>query len=177
MNGGRVYWYATRNAQQGEPDRGLNPQSELLTLFGAWHDPIPDLLRAATSDSILRNDIYDRDPLSVWGRGCVTLLGDAAHPMTPDLGQGACQAIEDGLELARELDHHAGVENALRSYEAVRSARTASIVLASRRIGFLGQLDSAPVCWMRDLMLRLAPASLTFKRLVSIAGYEGHLAD
>ena len=97
--------------------------------------------------------------------------------MTPDLGQGACQAIEDGLELARALDRHSNVEEALRRYEAVRSERTAPIVMASRRIGALGQLDNAFLCNARDVLMRLTPSSVTFRQLVSIAGYEGHLAD
>jgi 2-polyprenyl-6-methoxyphenol hydroxylase-like FAD-dependent oxidoreductase len=177
LNGGRVYWYATRNAPEGELDGAQDAQPELLNLFGDWHEPIPALIRAAARGSILRNDIYDRRPVSAWGRGRVTLLGDAAHPMTPDLGQGACQAIEDGLELARALDRHANPEEALRRYEAVRTERTASIVMASRRVGALGQLENAFLCGARDLLMRLMPSSLTFRQIVAIAGYEGHLAD
>jgi 2-polyprenyl-6-methoxyphenol hydroxylase-like FAD-dependent oxidoreductase len=177
LSGGRVYWYATRNAPEGELDDGQDAQPELRNLFADWHEPIPALIRASTRGSILRNDIYDRQPVSPWGRGRVTLLGDAAHPMTPDLGQGACQAIEDGLELARALDRHADPEQALRQYEAARTERTASIVMASRRIGALGQLQNPVLCSVRDVFMRWMPSSLTLRQLVSIAGYEGHLDD
>ena len=64
-------------------------------MFASWHDPIPALILATDHAAILRNDIYDRDPANRWGSGRITILGDAAHPMTPNLGQGACQAIEE----------------------------------------------------------------------------------
>ena len=76
----------------------------LLGLLRGWSGPVPALIEATEEPAILRTDIYDRDPpRKRWGEGRLTLLGDAAHPMTPDLGQGACQAIEDALELARCL--------------------------------------------------------------------------
>ncbi len=63
-------------------------KQELLKLFQGWYPAIPALIQAAPQDAILRNDIYDRPPLIAWSQGRVTLLGDAAHPMTPNLGQG-----------------------------------------------------------------------------------------
>jgi len=78
--------------------------------------------------------LYDRDPLSLWSAARLTLMGDAAHPMLPFLGQGAACAIEDGYVLARELarspeDHAA----ALQRYEALRIPRASRIQLAARQ--------------------------------------------
>ena len=105
---GRVYWFATANAPEGEKDGPpgdlTGAKAKLLHLFSRWHRPVADLVEAAEEGTILRTDIYDREPLGErWGEGKVTLLGDAAHPMTPNLGQGACQAIEDAVVLARCL--------------------------------------------------------------------------
>src|SRR5262249_53383280 len=75
----------------------------LARLFAGWHEPITALLEATDDSAVLRNDVYDLDPLPRWGRGRVTLLGDAAHPCAPTLGQGACQAIEDAVVLGRCL--------------------------------------------------------------------------
>jgi 2-polyprenyl-6-methoxyphenol hydroxylase-like FAD-dependent oxidoreductase len=98
--------------------------------------------------------------------------------MTPNLGQGACQAIEDALELAAALAKpNLSVEQALRTYESRRMNRTKSIVLTSRRIGNLGQLESTPLCFLRNLVMRLTPVSATLNNLAPIVGYEGHLAD
>lgn len=176
VQGGRVYWFATANAP--ESGSASLPQSP-LELFRGWHDPIEALIRATPESTILRNPIYDRDPIGEWGKGRVTLLGDAAHPMTPNLGQGACQAIEDALELAAALaiSPNQSIEQSLRTYESRRSNRTKSVVLASRRIGNLGQLESAPLCFLRNLAMRLTPVSATLNNLAPVVGYEGHLAE
>ena len=87
IGNGRVYWYATKNALEGELDSANRRKPELRKLFQGWHQPIEALIDATDSDLILRNDVYDRVPLKVaWGEGLVTLLGDAAHPTTPNLG-------------------------------------------------------------------------------------------
>ena len=105
---GRVYWFATTNAPEGEEDGPIGtpsgPGATLMRLFGRWHHPIPALISGTEETAIRRDDLYDREPVSgSWGTGRVTLLGDAAHPSTPNLGQGACQAIEDAVTLARCL--------------------------------------------------------------------------
>ncbi len=177
VQGNRVYWYATNNETQGGTDAPGGARSRLLALFRGWHSPIEDLIRAARDSEILRNDICDRNPVASWGTGRVTLLGDAAHPMTPNLGQGACQAIEDALELAARLALEPAVTPALRRYESLRMARTASIVLTSRRIGDLCQVESPILCGLRDLAMRLTPDFVTIRSLTPVIGYEGHLVD
>ena len=177
MKGNRVYWFATGNAPAGERDAAAGSRARLLELFKGWHAPIEALIRAGDDATILRNDIYDREPLSAWGRGRVTLLGDAAHPMTPNLGQGGCQAIEDALQLAACLAREKDVAAALKNYESHRVARTSSIVSTSRRIGAMGQMESPVLCGLRDLMVRWTPNSVTLRTLAPVVGYEGHLAD
>jgi len=174
MGANRVYWYATANTREGQDDSS-SPQDTLLSQFKGWHSPIEDLIRASGA-AILRNDIFDRDPLPHWGRGHVTLLGDAAHPMTPDLGQGACQAIEDAMELANSLAKATTVTAGLQEYEARRIARTRTIVLGSRRMGKIGQTSSAMLCALRDAAFRLTPRSVTLGSIAPIIGFESHLS-
>jgi 2-polyprenyl-6-methoxyphenol hydroxylase-like FAD-dependent oxidoreductase len=173
---GLVYWYATSNAPEGQRDAESGPTSALLSLFKGWHEPVEALIRAS-GPNVLRNDIYDRNPLSHWGSARVTLLGDAAHPMTPDLGQGACQAIEDALELAKFLHSEPTQAAGLRAYEGSRIPRSRSIVLASRRMGRLGQIDSPVLGSMRDFALRLTPRAVNLRSLAPFVGYEGHLGN
>jgi len=175
IHGNRVYWYATDNVPEGQREPPLETKAGLTRLFADWHEPIPELIRSTGEDAILRNDIYDRDPAGRWGSGRVTLLGDAAHPMTPNLGQGACQAIEDALVLACRLAGGGNVETSLRQYESERKARTGFIVKASRRVGELFQIESRPFCELRNLAIRLTPAGMTYRSLRQLAGYEGHL--
>ena len=174
---GRVYWFATANAPEGEKDGPLGglagAKAKLLHLFSRWHRPVADLVEAAEEGAILRTDIYDREPLGErWGEGKVTLLGDAAHPMTPNLGQGACQAIEDAVVLARCLGEGGATAESLRRYERLRSARVAMLVRRSRRIGLVGQVKNPAICWLRERALVMIPPKAQLRQLEEVVGYE-----
>lgn len=171
LSNGRVYWFATSNAPAGQRSSD-GEQAALLRLFQNWHAPIPALIAATDPAAILRNDIYDRPPLTSWGVGRVTLLGDAAHPMTPNLGQGACQALEDAAVLVRMLRETSDLPETLRRYEALRIQRTTPIVLQSRRIGAVGQWSNPLATRLRNGLLRVVPASARQRQIASLVGAE-----
>jgi hypothetical protein len=98
-SGGRILCYAGSNVAQGGRDDD-DTHDWLLQTFGGWHEPLAAVIEATPKNSLVRNDIFDCWPSWRWNRGTVALIGDAIHPMTPDLGQGACQAIVDGTTLA-----------------------------------------------------------------------------
>ena len=135
---GKLYWFLTKNAPRGT----TRTKAEAVELCRQWAAPVPEIVSRTPEDAILQNDIVDRPPLRWWGRGAVTLLGDAAHPSTPNLGQGACQALEDAVVLAHCLSATRPVETALREYEHLRIPRTTAIVRNSWQIGKALQLDS-----------------------------------
>jgi 2-polyprenyl-6-methoxyphenol hydroxylase-like FAD-dependent oxidoreductase len=89
-----MYWFATLNTPEGMRDKERGRKQELLELFHTCHDPVPAVIEATDEAIILRNDIYDRRPLQHWSQGRVTLLGDAAHPMTPNMGQGHARLLK-----------------------------------------------------------------------------------
>ncbi|MBP6717228.1 MAG: FAD-dependent monooxygenase, partial [Acidobacteria bacterium] len=101
IGGDRVYWFATGNRAAGIHSNAEARRDELLRRFGAWHAPIRSLIERTPLPQILENGIHDSRPFRGWSRGRVTLLGDAAHPTTPNMGQGACMAIESGVAIAR----------------------------------------------------------------------------
>ena len=172
IGGRRVYWFATHNAPEGRADAADGRQAELLRLFGGWHAPIPALLRATDPAAILRNDIIDREPLPRWSNGRVTLVGDAAHPMTPNLGQGACQAIEDAVALADCLAQRDDTAAALLCYELHRSQRANLIVRQSWRIGRVAQWQNPALCAVRDAAVRALGPGAQLRQLRFTLGVE-----
>ena len=172
LKGGRVYWFATRNMPQGRGDGAMGRKGEVLELFRGWHEPIEALIEATEESAILHNDIYDQHPLHHWGAGRITLLGDAAHPMTPNMGQGACQAIEDAVVLATCLRHASERAAALREYEEQRRKRTAAIVKQSRAIGRVAQWENPLACRIRNAILSRTPSRVLFKQLGRVVAYE-----
>ena len=143
---GQLYWFLTKNAPQG----ATLTKADVLALCGDWAAPIPEVIEGTPESAILQNDIIDRPPLRWWGRGLVTLLGDAAHATTPNLGQGACMALEDAVVLAHCLSTVRPAESALREYERRRIPRTRAIVRDSWQAGRILQLDQPALEWVRD---------------------------
>jgi len=147
LGDGRIYCFATAPAAAG--GRAGDERAELIRHFGRWHAPIPGLIGAA--ERVIRTDIRCLDrPLPRFHEGRVALLGDAAHAMTPNLGQGACQAIEDAVVLA------ARAGESLARYSAERVPRTAAVAAASRRIGRLANLANPVVAGLRNTAMTVA---------------------
>lgn len=169
----RLYWFAPVNAAPGGRDEPDRAKAALLELYRDWPERVLATIEATPESAILRNDIIDRPFRRDWGRGPVTLLGDAAHPMTPDRGQGAAQAIEDAVVLGRCMSAAANPVEALRRYERRRRARTRHFVRQSRMIGRMAQLESPAARWLRDTLMRATPqlvVRLDMKRTTRFSG-------
>ena len=160
MGRGRVFWYATANAPEGQLGDPQGWKDELRKRFKQWHSPIPEVIEATDREAILKHETLDRQSVRRWGEGRVTLLGDAAHPTTPNLGQGACMAIEDALVLAQCVTQKREIQVSLRQYESLRFKRTEYITRESRRAGRIGQMESALAVALRSLWLKTLPTFL-----------------
>jgi 2-polyprenyl-6-methoxyphenol hydroxylase-like FAD-dependent oxidoreductase len=163
---GQFYWFLTANAPQGTQ----GTKADAVALCRDWAAPIPEVIAGTPEDAILLNDIVDRPPLRRWGRGRVTLLGDAAHATTPNLGQGACQALEDAVVLADCLRGIRPVEAALREYERLRIPRTAAIVRDSWQTGRFLHFDRPAIeplrNWAMGTSLSMRLANRMFRTLL-----------
>lgn len=157
--GGWTYVYACVNTAEGEP--GAADLAELRRRFARWHAPIPALLSAIEPGTLLRHDVHDlppgRTPLH---RGRFVLVGDAAHAMEPNLGQGAGLALEDAVVLAHALAAAPSLDSALAGYARARAPRVAALGNQSRRVGRLAQTAHPALVALRDLSLLAAPAGL-----------------
>ncbi|MFI0349055.1 FAD-dependent monooxygenase [Actinomadura sp. 9N407] len=154
LPGHRVYWFAVANTPEGA--RFPDGHAEVRRRFGSWHRPIPELIAATPPGDVLHHEVFElAEPLPGYVSGRVALLGDAAHAMTSDLGQGACQALEDAVVLCAALATEPAVPAALARYERERRPRTQGIAAASRR---MGRTKMTERCWdlaCRSVMMRL----------------------
>ncbi|MFD5145770.1 FAD-dependent monooxygenase [Streptomyces sp. NPDC058401] len=168
---GRVYLYATAVVPEGH--RPADVRGELLRRYGSWHDPVPALLERIDPAAVLQHDLYDlAAPLPRFHRGRLAWLGDAAHAMTPNLGQGGCQAVEDAAVLAHLLEG-ADVPAALAAYSESRCARTDALRIRSRRAGRVAALRNPLAVAARDLAVRATPARVTRRALDDLFAFDG----
>jgi 2-polyprenyl-6-methoxyphenol hydroxylase-like FAD-dependent oxidoreductase len=170
----RSYWFATKNVEEGGSDGG---RDEVLERFGAWHSPIRALVEATPPAAVFRTDVLYLEPLPSWSRGKVILLGDAAHAMTPGTGQGAAQALEDAVVLARALARASDLAAAAAEYESLRRPRVKRIAQLSRRLDLAGQASSPIATAVRDLAIRLTPSAVRRRQARAITEAPAVLAE
>jgi 2-polyprenyl-6-methoxyphenol hydroxylase-like FAD-dependent oxidoreductase len=145
-----VYWEGTFAAPAGGGEPVEQRRQAVLERFRGWAAPVERIVGATESTAITRADMYDRPPSKQWGVGRVTLIGDAAHAMTNALGQGANQAIEDAVVLARCVADGADPVKGLRDYEAERIPRTTKFASMSWSLARASRLHNPVACAMRN---------------------------
>ncbi len=164
-----LYWF-TDSALHGPPPEPGAARRQMLDLMADWHPTIPALIEATPPADIYVDAIARlAEPLPAFATGAIALLGDAAHAMTPDLGQGASQAFEDAAALTRHLTGAtpADVAERLLRYDAERRPRTSRLMTASSRQSWL-MSRTGPTAWLRDTALRAIPSRLATRRLASM---------
>ena len=172
LGDGRVCWYAATTAPEG--GGSADEVGLVRELVGDWHDPVPAVLAATPPGTVLRHDIHELvAPLPPCARGRVALLGDAAHAMTPYLGQGAGMALEDAVVLAAACARHDTVPQALADYDRARRPRTRSVARASRLAGRVGQRLRNPVAVaLRDAAMRAVPPAVGLRAMARFTAWE-----
>jgi 2-polyprenyl-6-methoxyphenol hydroxylase-like FAD-dependent oxidoreductase len=162
---GRLYWFASSRAPGAADGTEREERDRLAERFAGWHDPIPAIVRSTPPAAIIRTPLRELTALPAWTSGRVALLGDAAHAMLPNFGQGGCQAVEDASALARSLGGGAAAPDALRAYERSRKPRAEDVARQSRRMSALAHLRNPAAATLRNLAMRAAPATAMHRRL------------
>jgi 2-polyprenyl-6-methoxyphenol hydroxylase-like FAD-dependent oxidoreductase len=163
LPGDRAYWYLAYRGDGGD-------RAELARHAAGYGAPLPELIEATPAEDVLCHSLFDRRPARRWGTDAATLLGDAAHPMLPFLGQGACAALEDAVALRDALRATADVRVALATYEPLRIARTTHLVRRSRVAARMALLGSAPMRALRNALVGHTPESARMRQLDGIVG-------
>ena len=164
----QVYWYACINAPVPNSSLKKYTKADLEANFEDFHYPIPEILAGTKPDQIIWNDILDLEPLSQFAFGNTVLIGDAAHATTPNMGQGACMAIEDAAILASCLNRNSNPAQAFREFEKRRLPRTLQIVNDSWRIGKIAQLENGLLMSLRNSFFRMIPKRMTQQQLEAL---------
>jgi 2-polyprenyl-6-methoxyphenol hydroxylase-like FAD-dependent oxidoreductase len=149
----QAYWFAPMTALPGDP--AVPSPDALAARYSAFPEPIPEIIRSTPASEIIRTDLHDFAPIRSWSKGRVVLMGDAAHAMTPNLGQGGAQAIEDAYVLAEQITRRASAEEAFREYERIRMPKVRWIVNTAWRFGQVAHWQSRPAQKFRNWMMKL----------------------
>jgi 2-polyprenyl-6-methoxyphenol hydroxylase-like FAD-dependent oxidoreductase len=160
-----IYWFLSL-ARELVPSGMTDPATVLAHLSSRFDDTF----RAVTSptEDLRFDELVDRDPIPFWSQGAVTLLGDAAHPLLPHTGQGAAQAIVDGVTLGRLLAGNADILGALRAYQAERHPKTTTLLHQGRRTARVMRMMNPVACAIREAMIRAIPAGAIARLVVKI---------
>ncbi|MDI3319518.1 FAD-dependent monooxygenase [Pinibacter soli] len=153
----KVYWFACINAQQNDVTMRGFKVADLQKEFVSYHQDIQTLLAQTPDEALIWSDIIDLRPLQHFAFGNILLIGDAAHATTPNMGQGACQGIEDAIVLADELAKHKTAPEAFLGFEKRRLARTRNITNTSWVLGRMAQMENALLCRLRNTFMRSLP--------------------
>lgn len=186
LGAGRAYWWGTRNMPAAEARDWRGGKADIQRAYAGWADEVVAAIDATPADAILSVPARDRPFTARWGEGPVTLLGDAAHPMLPSLGQGAAMAIEDAVVLAHRLASATDgpatdgpatdLPAALRGYEADRRARIRRMVAGAYSQSRLEQLANPVAVGLRNLAVRWLPGPLLDRRNATDLRYPGPVA-
>jgi len=160
-----IYWFLSL-ARQLVPS-GMRDPAAIVAHMSPRMDATFRAITSATDD-LRVDDLVDRDPIPFWGKGVVTLLGDAAHPVLPHTGQGAAQAIVDAVALGKALREGASVERALRAYENDRRKKTSALLAQGRRTARVMKTMNPMANYLREVAIRLMPVKTIVKIIVTI---------
>lgn len=168
INENKLYWYATINSSYLDVKIFHYSLKNLQEHFGCYHKLVGQTLEKSSDDKLIKNHICDIKPLSQFAFNKVLLIGDAAHATTPNLGQGACQAIEDVMFLHQEIASGKSIPSAFKSFESRRLEKTKFIINTSRKLGAVGQLENKLLISLRNIAFKLTPEFVTenqFKKI------------
>lgn len=151
---GKLAWYAIANVPAGIKEGPEERRRDMMSRFSNWPVTVLSILNATADTDYLKNDIYDRTPIKVWAKERVLLMGDAAHPTTPNLGQGACQALEDAATFGHFVKNTVDYATAFNNFQLRRVNHCRYVVSASKRAGDFSKSENPLIGSVIDLITK-----------------------
>lgn len=165
---GKLYWFACIKAKENDERLKNFTIDDLKNIFQDYHKPIPEILEQTKDKNLIWNDIMDIVPIKHYAFKNILLLGDAAHATTPNMGQGACQAIEDAVILADELEKAKSIQEGFIAFENRRIKRTHYIINQSRTVGKVAQMQNKFTSGIRNFIFRSLPDSIQQQQIQKV---------
>ncbi len=160
----KVYWYALKSIRKNKEEFNIN---KIEDYFCKYDSVIKDIISSTKKEQINTAEISDLKPIYNWHKKKVCLIGDAAHAMTPNMGQGACQAIEDAYILSECLTKYE-TNIAFKEFQKLRLPKAHQVVKASWMVGKMAHLSNPILIGIRNQMIRLTPSSINRKQTEQI---------
>lgn len=167
----QVYWYAMVNALENDDRFRSYTVTDLANHFEKYHDPIPSLLKS--SHKMIHRDIVDIIPMDRFYSNRTLFIGDAAHAFTPNLGQGACQAIEDAVVAAECISRHTDYRQAFAEFDSRRRTKIETISKRSWMFGKITQLEHPMAIAVRNLLLQHTPKQMYQHGMHQLYKFQG----
>ncbi|WP_298417363.1 FAD-dependent monooxygenase [uncultured Kordia sp.] len=156
----KVYWYALKSFKKDKNEFSIN---NLEQYFSEYNSVIKDIIKSTQKEQIYTAEISDLKLTNSWYKNNICLIGDSAHATTPNMGQGACQAIEDAFVLSECLDKYE-VDQAFMEYQKLRLPKAHQVVKASWLIGKMAHWKNPIIRSLRNHVLKLTPESISAKQ-------------
>lgn len=162
----QVYWYAVIN------ETFMKDNATITELFKEFHPEIVEIISETPEEKIIFNAIKDLQPITKWQDGSVCLIGDAAHATTPNMGQGACQSVEDAYVIGQLFAQGKTVNEVFALYEKLRIEKAHYIVNTSWKFGEIAHYENSFAVWLRNTLVKLMPKSAIEKQLNKVFSIE-----
>ncbi len=159
INDDEIYWFGLINKKEFK-----TKDENLLNIFLDYPQMVKNIIARTEKKDILCNEIWDLKPIEKWHKGNVCLIGDAAHATTPNMGQGACQAIESSMVLSKCLKEEENIETAFLRYENIRKEKANYVIKTSWFLGKIAQSSNSFVCTLRNFVAKITPKYITEKQ-------------
>lgn len=168
---GKVYWFAVKLSAPDQKDDKDILKSQLTNMFSEFHPVVNKLIKNTSTEKIIRGDLSDLELLDTWYIDNVCLIGDAAHSMTPDLGQGGAQAIEDAYYLSNFIKKSSNIEDAFNNFFSQRNNKVQKLVKQSRNTSKIA-ITNKPLEIIRNFIMKSIPQKYMEKQMLDLYKIE-----
>lgn len=173
---GKVYWFAVKKSEPNLTDDKENLKKLLINMFSEFHPLVNNLIKNTTNEKIFRGDLSDLELLNKWSSENICLIGDAAHSMTPDLGQGGAQAIEDGYYLSQFISKSSSLETAYERFYTYRKSKVEKLVKQSRLTSKIA-ITNRFMEIIRNFIIKKMPKFYMEKQMVELYTLDKTIAN